>query len=84
MFNSFGNLAVDPRRACCSWTSAPVPRCTCPARAELEWVPPGAAGDDGGTGRRVRFTPERIVQPVDPLPIHVSDTNPYPRNPRLS
>jgi hypothetical protein len=28
-------------------------------RAEVEWITPGAPGDDGGTGRRVRFTPHR-------------------------
>ena len=29
--------------------------------AVVEWVEPGAAGDDGGTGRRVRFTPHGVV-----------------------
>ncbi|HEY3748692.1 MAG TPA: pyridoxamine 5'-phosphate oxidase family protein [Pseudonocardiaceae bacterium] len=84
MFNSFGNLAVDPSASMLFVNYGTGTTLHLSGTAGLEWITPGSPGDDGGTGRRVRFTPERIVQPVDPLSIHVSDTNPYPRNPRLS
>jgi len=52
----------------------------------LEWAAPGRPGDDGGTGRRVRFTPRRIIQPEEPLAIRsaAGRTYPYPKNPPLS
>jgi uncharacterized protein len=84
MFNSFGNLAVDPVASMLFVDFRTGATLHLSGVAKLEWIVPDSPGDDGGTGRRVRFTPERIVQPVDALPIHVGDTVSYPRNPRLS
>jgi predicted pyridoxine 5'-phosphate oxidase superfamily flavin-nucleotide-binding protein len=84
MFNSFGNLAVDPSASMLFVDFGTGTTLHLSGTAELEWTAPGSPGDDGGTGRRVRFTPEHIVQPVDALPVHIGDTNPYPRNPRLT
>ncbi|HEX5404931.1 MAG TPA: pyridoxamine 5'-phosphate oxidase family protein, partial [Pseudonocardiaceae bacterium] len=84
MFNSFGNLAVDPSASLLfvDFTTGATVQLT--GTAALEWITPGSPGDDGGTGRRIRFIPTRIVQPIDPLPIRIGETLSYPRNPRLS
>ncbi len=61
MFNSFGNLAVDPAAALLFADFGTGRTLQLSGTAVLEWTDPGAAGDDGGTGRRVRFTPHRVV-----------------------
>jgi predicted pyridoxine 5'-phosphate oxidase superfamily flavin-nucleotide-binding protein len=61
MFNSFGNLAVDDEAGLLFVDFADGRTLHLSGRAEVEWLPAGAHGDDGDTGRRVRFTPERIV-----------------------
>ena len=61
MFNSFGNLAVDPAAALLFAEFGTGRTLQLSGTAVVEWVEPGAAGDDGGTGRRVRFTPHGVV-----------------------
>ncbi len=61
MFNSFGNLAVDPAAALLFADFGTGRTLQLSGAAVLEWTDPGVAGDDGGTGRRVRFTPHRVV-----------------------
>ena len=59
MFNSFGNLVVDPTAALlfCDFSTGRTLHLSGTARVER--TDRGAAGDDGGTGRRASFTVER-------------------------
>jgi uncharacterized protein len=61
MFNSLGNLAVDPETALLflDFTTGRTLQLT--GTAEIEWGEPGRPGDDGHTCRRVRFTLQRLV-----------------------
>jgi uncharacterized protein len=68
MFTSFGNLAVDDTAAVLVPDFAAGVSLQLSGSASLEWVPPGSAGDDGGTGRRVRFTVQRVASGA--LPVH--------------
>ena len=61
MFNSFGNLAVDPAAALLFADFGTGRTLHLSGTAAVDWTGPGIAGDDGGTGRRVRFTPQRVV-----------------------
>jgi predicted pyridoxine 5'-phosphate oxidase superfamily flavin-nucleotide-binding protein len=61
MFNSLGNLTVDDSAALLFLDFAPGRALQLSGAAVVEWTDPGTAGDDGGTGRRVRFTPEAVV-----------------------
>jgi hypothetical protein len=61
MFNSFGNLAVDPSAALLFADFGTGRTLQLSGTAVVEWTEPGAAGDDRGTGRRVRFTPRCVV-----------------------
>ena len=49
--------------------------CCSPARATVEWVTAGSAGDDGGTGRRVRFTVQQVAG--GPLLVREEPTTPH-------
>ena len=60
MFNSLGNLAVDDSAALLFLDFAEGRALQVSGTAVLEWTDPGTAGDDGGTGRRVRH-PEAVV-----------------------
>ncbi|HEY2195834.1 MAG TPA: pyridoxamine 5'-phosphate oxidase family protein [Actinomycetospora sp.] len=82
MFNSFGNLAVDPAAALL-FVDFPAGRALhLSGTARVEWEVSGA-GDDGGTGRRVWFDVEAVVAGVR-VPLHASDVEPYRRNPALT
>ncbi|MCX5387000.1 pyridoxamine 5'-phosphate oxidase family protein [Streptomyces sp. NBC_00083] len=61
MFNTLGNIAVDPSAALlfCDFTTGRTLHLS--GRADLEWLSPGASGDDDHTGRRVHFTPRQVV-----------------------
>jgi predicted pyridoxine 5'-phosphate oxidase superfamily flavin-nucleotide-binding protein len=61
LFNTLGNLAVDPSAALLfvDFTSGDTLHVS--GRAALGWTPRGIPGDDGRTGRRVHFTPEALV-----------------------
>jgi len=62
MFNSLGNLAVDPAAALLfvDWTDGSVLALS--GTAEVEWHAPVSVDD---TGRRVRFTTESVVRRQD-------------------
>jgi uncharacterized protein len=83
MFNSFGNLAVDPETALLflDFTSGRTLQLT--GTAAIEWGEPGRPGDDGHTGRRVRFTLERLVA-GQLLAARQTAHSSYPRNPGLT
>jgi uncharacterized protein len=59
MFNSFGNLAVDPTAALLFIDFDTGATLHVSGKAAVEWVTPGDI--DGGTGRRVRLTVEAVV-----------------------
>ena len=82
MFNSMGNLAVDPAAALLFVDFGAGRMLRLSGTAKLEWVEPGSPGDDDGTGRRVRFHPERVVEA--PLPVRAGGVNPSPHNPPLA
>jgi len=67
MFNSLGNLTVNDEAALLFLDFAGGQALHLSGHAGLEWVRPGSPGDDDGTGRRVRFRVERIVQHALPL-----------------
>ena len=56
-----GNLAVEPAAALLFADFGTGRTLQLSGTAVVEWTEPGAAGDDGGTGRRVRFTPQCVV-----------------------
>ncbi|MET9494404.1 pyridoxamine 5'-phosphate oxidase family protein [Streptomyces sp. NPDC006552] len=61
MFNTLGNLAVDPTAALLFCDFATGRTLHLSGRARLEWTEPGVPGDDDRTGRRVHFTPRKVV-----------------------
>jgi hypothetical protein len=61
MFNSFGNLLIDPSAALLFVDFATGDTLHLSGTAEVEWSAPDP-GDDEATGRRVRFTPTRVVE----------------------
>ncbi len=71
MFNSLGNLAVDDAAALLFLDFAEGRALHVSGHARLEWITPGSSGDDDGTGRRVCFRVDRIVQHA--LPVSASD-----------
>ncbi|MDQ6797682.1 MAG: pyridoxamine 5'-phosphate oxidase family protein, partial [Actinomycetota bacterium] len=83
LFNSMGNIAVDPTAALLFIDFATGDSLRLSGRAQLDWATPGASGDDGGTGRRIHFTPTDVVA-MGALPLHASDAVPSPRNPGLT
>lgn len=68
MFNTLGNLAVDDSAAVLVLDFARGSTLHLSGRAVVEWSPPGSAADEGGTGRRVTFLPQWIVE-ADDLPL---------------
>lgn len=82
MFNSLGNLAVDPGAALLFVDFTTGATVQLSGTAELEWTRPGRPGDDGGTGRRVRFRPELVTAAVR-LPISSGGVERSPHNPEL-
>jgi hypothetical protein len=83
MFNSFGNLAVDPEAALLFLEFDSGRTLHLSGTAELEWSEPGTTGDDGHTGRRARFSVQRVVA-GQLLPGHQVAHEPYARNPQLT
>ena len=61
MFNSFGNLAINPEAALLFLDFTTGRTLQLSGTAEIEWGEPGRPGDDGQTGRRVRFTLRQLV-----------------------
>ncbi|MED7827107.1 pyridoxamine 5'-phosphate oxidase family protein [Streptomyces chiangmaiensis] len=58
LFNSLGNITVDPATALLFIDFTTGGTLQLSGDAQVEWLDPSA--DEGGTGRRVRFTPRRI------------------------
>ncbi|SDN42395.1 pyridoxamine 5'-phosphate oxidase family protein [Actinacidiphila guanduensis] len=83
MFTTLGNLQTDPAAALLFLDFATGRTLHLSGRATLEWTDPGAPGDDDGTGRRVRFTPEHLVA-GRLLPLRADTVVAAPDNPRLT
>ena len=77
MFNSFGNLAVDPTAALLFCDFGTRRTLHLSGTARVDYTARGAAGDDGGTGRRASFTVER-TRIGAPLSLRVAHTAGYP------
>jgi uncharacterized protein len=60
LFNSLGNLAVNPAASLLFLDAARGTNLQLSGHATLEWAPTGALEADEQTGRRVRFTPEQV------------------------
>jgi predicted pyridoxine 5'-phosphate oxidase superfamily flavin-nucleotide-binding protein len=82
MFNSFGNLAVNPEAALLFIDFAAGTTLHLSGDGGIEWGQAGAPGDDGRTGRRARFDLRRLV--AGRLPAREVAHRPYPHNPALS
>lgn len=83
LFNSFGNLAVDPEASLLFLDFDTGRTLQLSGTAEVDWDAAGRPGDDGQTGRRVVFTLERLVA-GHLLPSRQTADSPYPRNPALT
>lgn len=79
VFNSLGNLAVDDSAALLFVDFATGETLQLSGTATVDWGAPGAPGDDGGTGRRVSFTPRRIL--AGRAALNAESTIPYQGNP---
>jgi uncharacterized protein len=82
MFNSLGNLAVDPTASLLFLDFGTGHSLHLTGRAVLQHVEVGAAGDDGFTGRRIRFMTD-LVTTGPPLALRADHVVQYPRNPPL-
>ena len=80
MFNSFGNLEVDKTAALLFVDFETGASLHISGTAVVEWATPGGRGDDGGTGRRVRFTIESVAS-GHRLGVRSDPPHPSPHNP---
>jgi len=80
MFNSLGNLEVDNTAALLFVDFDSGASLALSGTAAVEWNIPGGRGDDGGTGRRVRFTVESVVS-GHRLGVRSTPARPSPHNP---
>jgi uncharacterized protein len=62
MFNSLGNLVVDDEAALLFLDFDRARALHLSGTATIEWIDPDSPGDDGHTGRRVRFQPSEIAE----------------------
>ncbi|MGD0700976.1 MAG: pyridoxamine 5'-phosphate oxidase family protein [Trebonia sp.] len=83
LFNSFGNLAVDPEASLLFADFDTGSTLQLSGTAEVDWAAAGRPGDDGHTGRRAVFTLERLAA-GHLLPSRQVAHSPYPRNPALT
>ncbi|SED61650.1 hypothetical protein SAMN05216533_0099 [Streptomyces sp. Ag109_O5-10] len=83
MFNTLGNLSTDPTATLVFLDFATGRSLHLSGHAELEWTRPGVTGDDDGTGRRVRFYPQRLVADLE-LPLRADAVAAAPGNPPLT
>ncbi|MEU6577865.1 pyridoxamine 5'-phosphate oxidase family protein [Streptomyces sp. NPDC046805] len=60
LFNSLGNITVDPATALLFIDFTTGRTLQLSGEAKVEWLDTSTCQDEGGTGRRVRFTPRRI------------------------
>lgn len=82
MFNSLGNLHIDPEAALLFLDFSDHSAIHLNGTAELVTVPAGSTGDDGNTGRRIVFTTRGRAR--SPLPAGSELITSYPRNPPIS
>ena len=83
LFNSFGNLAVDPEAALLFFDFDTGRTLQLSGLAAIDWDVAGRPGDDARTGRRAVFTLQRLVA-GRLLPARQVADAPYPRNPALT
>jgi predicted pyridoxine 5'-phosphate oxidase superfamily flavin-nucleotide-binding protein len=83
MFNSMGNIAANPDTALLVVDFHTGTTVHMSGTATLEWTAAGLPGDDGNTGRRVRFHPARVAH-TKGLPVRASGVTPSPDNPELN
>jgi len=83
LFNSFGNLAVDPEAALLFLDFDTGRTLHLAGTAEVEWETAGRPGEEGQTGRRAVFTLQRLVT-GHLLPSRQVAHRPYPRVPVLT
>jgi uncharacterized protein len=83
LFNSFGNLAVDPEASLLFLDFDAGRTLQLSGTAEVDWDAADRPGDDGRTGRRVVFTLRRLVAGRLLASRQIADS-PYPRNPALT
>jgi uncharacterized protein len=83
LFNSFGNLAVDPEAALLFFDFDTGQTLQLSGTAEVEWDAVDRPGDDGHTGRRAVFTLQQLVA-GHLLPSRQIADSPYPRTPALT
>jgi predicted pyridoxine 5'-phosphate oxidase superfamily flavin-nucleotide-binding protein len=67
MFNSMGNLAENDEAALLFVDFDGGTALHLTGRAEVAFIDESSPGDDGGTGRRVRFMPDRIIARAVPM-----------------
>ena len=79
LFNSFGNIAVNPEVALLFLDFATGRTLQLSGTTRIEWGEPGRPGDDGHTGRIARFTLERLVA-GQVLPVREITRTASPRN----
>lgn len=82
MFNSLGNLAVDDAAAALFIDFVTGAALHLSGTAAVAWTAPGAAGDDGGTGRRVRMHVTAVANST--MPVHAGGFVASPHNPPLT
>jgi hypothetical protein len=83
LFNSFGNIVTDPTTALLFLDFTTGTALQISGTSTLEWVRPGAAGDDAATGRRVHFTPVHVAA-TSGLPFRALDLTSSRDNPPLT
>jgi predicted pyridoxine 5'-phosphate oxidase superfamily flavin-nucleotide-binding protein len=83
LFNSLGNLAVDPEAALLFFDFPTGRTLHLSGTAHTDWGTPARPGDDDETGRIVRFHPDHLVA-AHLLPAHEIAFRPYPHNPPLT
>lgn len=83
MFNTLGNLAIDPAAALlfCDFPTGESLHLS--GTAIAEWTARGIPGDDDGTGLRVRFIPEALAAGRT-LPLRARRAAAAPDNPALT
>jgi predicted pyridoxine 5'-phosphate oxidase superfamily flavin-nucleotide-binding protein len=81
MFNSLGNITVDPTAALLFIDFGSGATLHLSGRAEVDWTTT-ADGDDGATGRRVRFTVEAVAS-GGAIPLRAAGVAASPYNPPL-
>jgi predicted pyridoxine 5'-phosphate oxidase superfamily flavin-nucleotide-binding protein len=83
IFNSLGNITVDPEAALLFLDFATGRTLHLSGTAAIEWGEPGRPGDDDATGRIVRFSVRHVVAGRS-LPAREVAHQPYPHHPALT